>query len=80
MDMVWRKERFDWRHPRPRKIKLDAGVYCPSSLRVSEGDADCDHDFEPAPGLVQPTFAVWKCTKCGREFKYYVWASNPKLN
>jgi hypothetical protein len=58
---------------RPRKIRLDRDLYRPHSVRASGGDADCDHDFEPAPSVKEPDFAVWNCTKCGRAFKYETW-------
>ena len=58
----------------PRKIRLDCGVYCPHSVRASAGDADCDHDFEFAPTVVRPNFAIYMCTRCGRAFKYEVWS------
>jgi hypothetical protein len=63
---------------RPRKIRLDCEVYCPHSVRASSGDADCDHDFEIAPTVKQAEFAVWNCTRCGREFKYEIWSPGPK--
>lgn len=60
---------------RSRKIRLDRNVYVPHSLRESGGDSDCDHDFELAPTIREPDFAIWKCTRCGREFKYETWKS-----
>jgi hypothetical protein len=62
--------------PRPsRKIRLDCDVYRPHSMRASSGDAECDHDFERAPTVVRPRFAVWTCTRCGRAFQFEVWGS-----
>ena len=62
-------------HPqyRPRKVLLDSNVYSSHSMRQSDGDADCDHDFEIEPNVKQPTFAVWNCTICGRAIKFDVW-------
>ena len=62
-------------HPqyRPRKILLDCDLYCPHSLRESDGDADCDHDFEVTPNVTQASFAIWNCTVCGRAFRFDVW-------
>jgi hypothetical protein len=64
---------FDQRPVRPRKIRLDCDVYRPHSVRESEGDARCDHDFDTAPTLTQDKFATWNCTKCGRAFKFEAW-------
>jgi len=61
------------RQQRPRKIRLDRNLFVPHSVRESGGDSDCDHDFEPAPTIREPDFAIWKCTRCGREFKYETW-------
>jgi len=58
---------------RPRKILLDIDVYCPYSMRQSEGDVDCNHDFEGEPDVAQATFAVWNCTICGRAVRFDVW-------
>jgi hypothetical protein len=58
---------------RPRKILLDIDVYCPHSMRESDGDIDCDHDFELEPNVAQATFAIWNCTVCGRAFRFDVW-------
>jgi hypothetical protein len=70
---------LDERPPVPRKIKLDSDVYCPHSLQASDGNVDCDHDFEPAPTLAGANFAVWTCTKCRRAFKYEVWQAHRRL-
>jgi len=59
--------------PRMRKIRLDRNLYSSHSVRASGGDADCDHDFEPTPTVVETAYAVWKCTRCGREFRYETW-------
>jgi hypothetical protein len=56
-----------------RKLRLDCDRYRQHSVRASEGDADCDHDFEPAPTLAGADFAVWRCTRCGRAFQYETW-------
>jgi hypothetical protein len=61
----------------PRKIHLDCATYCRHSVRASAGNADCDHDFEPAPTVRQPNYAVWNCTRCGRAFRYEIWSSGP---
>ena len=61
---------------RPRKIRLDRDLYCPHSVRASGGDPNCDHDFEMAPAVREADFAIWKCTRCGRAFKYETWKSN----
>jgi hypothetical protein len=61
--------------PRPRKINIDREIYCPQSVRASGGDVSCDHDFDPTPTVKQPTFAIWNCTRCGREFRYEVWST-----
>jgi|SRR2546421_1244296 len=74
MDTTRTRETPQQRPPRPRKIGLDGDVYCPHSVRASSGNADCDHDFEPAPTVKQADFAVWNCTLCGREFKYEIWS------
>ncbi len=58
---------------RPRKILLDSDVYCPYSMRESDGDPDCDHDFEAEPSVIQATFAIWNCTICGRAVRFDVW-------
>ena len=61
-------------HRRPRrKLLLDSHVYCPYSMRQSDGDQDCDHDFEIEPDVTQETFAVWNCTVCGRAVRFDVW-------
>jgi hypothetical protein len=73
-------EGFDGRLPLPRKIRLDSAIYCVHSVRASEGDADCDHDFEPAPNLAEPSFAVWKCTRCERAFKYEIWGAHRRFS
>jgi hypothetical protein len=78
MDSTRTRETPGPRLPRPRKIRLDCEVYRPHSVRASCGDADCDHDFEIAPTVKQDDFAVWNCTRCGREFKYEIWSPNPK--
>ncbi len=57
----------------PRKILLDCDIYCPHSVRASDGDADCDHDFEAQPNVAQATYAIWNCTICGRAFRFDVW-------
>jgi hypothetical protein len=58
---------------RSRKIMIDPEIYCPTSMRESDGDAECDHDFEERPDVAQPTFAVWTCTICGRAVRFDVW-------
>ena len=58
---------------RPRKIQLDRDHYRSHSVRASGGDINCDHDFEPTPAVREANFAIWKCTICGREFKYETW-------
>lgn len=63
---------------RSRKIRLDRNVYSAHSLRASGGDANCDHDFEPTPTVAEADFAIWKCTKCGREFSYETWKTAGK--
>lgn len=63
---------------RSRKIRLDRNVYSAHSLRPSGGDANCDHDFEPTPTVAEADFAIWKCTKCGREFSYETWETAGK--
>jgi len=65
----------DNRTRRSRKIRLDRNVFVPHSVRESGGDSDCDHDFESTPTIREPDFAIWKCTRCGREFKYETWKS-----
>jgi hypothetical protein len=62
---------------RPRKINIDREIYCPHSVRASAGDVTCDHDFDPTPTVKQETFAIWNCTRCGREFRYEVWSTAP---
>ena len=57
----------------PRKILLDSDVYCPYSMRESDGDADCDHDFEMEPNVAQASYAIWNCTLCGRAVRFDVW-------
>ena len=78
MDSTRTREAPGQRLPRPRKIRLDCEVYCTHSVRASSGDADCDHDFEIAPTVKQADFAVWNCTRCGREFKYEIWSPAPR--
>ena len=78
METTRTRETPEKRPPRPRKIRLDCDVYCSHSMRASSGDADCDHDFEPAPTVKQADFAVWNCTRCGREFKYEIWSPGPR--
>jgi hypothetical protein len=63
------------RAPRARKINIDREIYCPHSVRARAGDISCDHDFDPAPTVKQATFAIWNCTRCGREFRYEVWSA-----
>ena len=58
---------------RSRKILLDPNVYCQYSMRESDGDADCDHDFEEEPDVAQAGFAVWTCTLGGRAVRFDVW-------
>ncbi len=60
---------------RPRKIRVDCTLYCAHSVRASRGDSHCDHDFGPEPVVKETGFAVWRCTQCGREFKYETWNS-----
>jgi len=67
------------RPKRPRKIRLDRDLYCAHSVRANGGDANCDHDFEPAPTVREADFAVWKCTRCGRAFKYEIWKSGARV-
>lgn len=57
----------------PRKILLDSHVYCPYSMRQSEGDVHCDHDFDEEPNLVEAAFAIWNCTICGRAVRFDTW-------
>ena len=78
MDTTRTRETLEQRPPRPRKIRLDCDVYCSHSMRASSGDADCDHDFELAPTVKRADFAVWNCTRCGREFKYEIWSPGPR--
>ena len=59
----------------PRKLRLDCDRYRQHSVRACAGDAHCDHDFEAAPTMTEADFAVWHCTRCGREFKYETWRS-----
>jgi len=73
METTRTREAQEHRPPRPRKIRLDCDIYCSHSMRASAGDADCDHDFDLAPTVKQADFAVWNCTRCGREFKYEIW-------
>jgi hypothetical protein len=42
-------------------------------MRESDGDPDCDHDFEVGPNVQQASFAIWNCTVCGRAFRFDVW-------
>ena len=65
---------------RSRKIRLDRDVYSAHSLRAAGGDAGCDHDFEPKPTIAGADFAIWKCTKCGREFLYETWKTISKFS
>ena len=60
---------------RPRKLRLDCHIYRTHSVRESDGNAACDHDFEVAPTVTQAKFAIWNCTKCRRAFKFEVWNS-----
>jgi hypothetical protein len=60
------------RHLR-RKIALDSDIYCPYSMRQSDGDVHCDHDFEDRPNVAEATFAIWNCTICGRAVRFDVW-------
>ncbi|HEV3020541.1 MAG TPA: hypothetical protein VGY49_16130 [Burkholderiaceae bacterium] len=60
---------------RPRKIVLDSEVYCRHSVRQSDGDIHCDHDFEAEPNVVEARFAIWNCTICGRAFRFDAWSS-----
>jgi hypothetical protein len=62
------------RHLR-RKILLDADVYCPYSMRQSDGDLHCDHDFEDQPNVAEVAFAIWNCTICGRAVRFDIWHS-----
>jgi hypothetical protein len=48
----------------PRKVRLDSYLHRPHSLRASDGDVNCDHDFEVVPSVTGADFAVWECTKC----------------
>jgi hypothetical protein len=61
----------------PRKVRLDSYLYRPHSLRASDGDVNCDHDFEVAPSVTGAEFAVWKCTRCSRAFRYETWERAP---
>jgi hypothetical protein len=56
-----------------RKILLDSHVYCPYSMRQSEGDVHCDHDFDEGPNVAEATFAIWNCTICGRAVRFETW-------
>jgi hypothetical protein len=58
---------------RPHKILLDCDIYCPHAMRESDGDPECEHDFEDLPNVVQTTFAIWNCTICGRAVRFNVW-------
>jgi hypothetical protein len=73
MDSTQTQKTFEHERHQPRKILLDSDVYCPYSMRESDGDADCDHDFEVEPNLVQAAFAIWNCTICGRAVRFDVW-------
>jgi hypothetical protein len=66
------------RPPRARKIPLDSDLYCPHSVRASEGNFLCDHDFNSAPTVRETKFAVWNCTRCGRAFKYETWGAQSR--
>ena len=70
--------RSEERGGRSRKIGLDRNVYSAHSLRASGGDVNCDHDFEATPTVAEVDFAIWKCTKCGREFRYETWKAAGK--
>jgi len=56
-----------------RKILLDSDIYCPYSMRQSDGDVHCDHDFEDQPNVTEATFAIWNCTICGHAVRFDVW-------
>ena len=58
---------------RSRKILLDSDIYCPYSMRQSDGDVHCDHDFEEQPNVTRTSFAIWNCTVCGRAVRFDVW-------
>ncbi len=68
-----RKKADEQQRYRSRKIVLDCDLYCLHSMRESDGDPDCDHDFEVEPNVQQATFAIWNCTVCGRAFRFDVW-------
>jgi ribosomal protein L37AE/L43A len=74
-DSMHKSYKTGYAAPRSRKIQLDRDRYRSHSLRASGGDTNCDHDFEPTPTVQADNFAIWKCTKCGREFKYETWES-----
>jgi hypothetical protein len=56
-----------------RKILIDSHIYCPYSMRQSEGNVHCDHDFDEQPNVTETTFAVWNCTICGRAVRFDTW-------
>ncbi len=80
MDATSRNEILGPWPAQARKIRLDSDTYCAHSMRATHGDADCDHDFEVAPSVTEPTFAVWRCTKCSRAFRYEVWGTGSGLS
>ena len=56
-----------------RKILLDSHVYCQYSMRQSNGDPHCDHDFEQEPDVAEASHAIWNCTICGRAVRFETW-------
>ena len=73
MDKTETRKALQHQRYRPRKLLLDSDVYCPYSMRESDGDSECDHDFEIDPNVTQTTFAIWNCTICGRAVRFDVW-------
>jgi hypothetical protein len=59
--------------PFRRKILIDSHLYCPYSMRQSEGDVHCDHDFDEEPSVTEATCAIWNCTICGRAVRFDTW-------
>jgi hypothetical protein len=65
--------RFPERQYQRRKLLLDSHIYCPYSMRQSDGDVECDHDFDVEPNVEEASFAVWNCTICNRAVRFDVW-------
>lgn len=53
-----------------RKILIDSDIYCSYSMRQSEGDLHCDHDFDKEPSVTEASHAIWNCTICGRAVRF----------